>query len=73
MIYKESMFCFPCPPGSYCPKKSSQPIKCPRGKYSPGGLTECFRCPCGKYTNTEGFVWFNIQTNIYILNKIIYN
>ena len=56
MIYKESVFCFPCPPGSYCPKKSSQPIKCPRGKYSPGGLTECFRCPCGKYTNTEGFV-----------------
>ena len=41
----------PCPPGSYCPEGTSDPIPCPAGTYSnqerATAITYCIDCPPG--------------------------
>ena len=48
----------PCPPGSYCPEGTDEPIACPEGTYSPAyGLmtvAECLNCTGGYFCNETG-------------------
>jgi hypothetical protein len=42
-----------CPPGSYCPVGTIEPLLCPIGSYCPDGV-EKVPCPAGSYGDQEG-------------------
>ena len=47
-----------CPPGNYCPAKSTLPIKCPLGTYlnftGATSITNCMTCLSGQYCDERG-------------------
>lgn len=47
-----------CPPGSYCPEKTSEPFPCPEGTYNPQyvktSVSDCLNCTAGYYCNKTG-------------------
>ena len=55
-----------CPPGSYCPEGTDEPVPCPEGSYSPQeGLHweyQCLNCTGGYFCNITGWLVFDGRT-----------
>ncbi len=47
-----------CPPGSYCPQGTDEPIECPEGTYNPDSgrmsVSDCLNCTGGYYCDATG-------------------
>lgn len=66
-----------CPPGSYCPLGSADPLPCPRGTFSDsqGLSTPCTNCTGGYYCPNTGeeftcMAQSTVQAVIFIFNTI---
>jgi hypothetical protein len=57
-VYLSSEGGYECPPGNYCPRGSTAPIKCPAGSYRRNkrgeSLLGCLLCPLDAFNPLEG-------------------